>query len=99
MPVPEGTIVFQNEPLVQIEGPLPDIQVLETLALNCIHFETLSASKAARITGVSRGKRIVDFGFVVPHIPEAGIAAARAAYITGFPVPRTSKRGVCPVSR
>jgi nicotinate phosphoribosyltransferase len=82
--VPEGTIVFQNEPLVQIEGPLPDIQVLETLALNCIHFETLSASKAARITGVSRGKRIVDFGFRRSHMPEAGIAAARASYITGF---------------
>jgi nicotinate phosphoribosyltransferase len=82
--VPEGTIVFQNEPLVQIEGPLPDIQILETLALNCIHFETLSASKAARITGVSRGKRIVDFGFRRSHMPEAGIAAARASYITGF---------------
>jgi len=82
--VPEGTIVFQNEPLVQIEGPLPDIQILETLALNCVHFETLSASKAARITGVSRGKRIVDFGFRRSHMPEAGIAAARASYITGF---------------
>ena len=82
--VPEGTIVFQNEPLVQIEGPLPDIQILETLALNCIHFETLSASKAARITGVSRGKRIVDFGFRRSHMTEAGIAAARAAFITGF---------------
>jgi len=82
--VPEGTIVFQNEPLVQIEGLLPDIQMLETLALNCIHFETLSASKAARITGVSRGKSIVDFGFRRSHMPEAGIAAARAAYITGF---------------
>jgi nicotinate phosphoribosyltransferase len=82
--VPEGTIVFQNEPLVQIEGSLPDIQMLETLALNCIHFETLSASKAARITGVSRGKNIVEFGFRRSHMPEAGIAAARAAFIAGF---------------
>jgi nicotinate phosphoribosyltransferase len=82
--VPEGTVVFQNEPLVQIEGSLPDIQILETMALNCIHFETLAASKAARITTVSRGKSVVDFGFRRAHMPEAGIAAARAAYIAGF---------------
>jgi nicotinate phosphoribosyltransferase len=82
--VPEGTIVFQNEPLVQIEGPLPDIQILETLALNCIHFETLAASKAARITSVSRGRSVVDFGFRRAHMPEAGIAAARASFIAGF---------------
>lgn len=82
--IPEGTVVFTNEPIVQIEGPLPDIQLLETLALNCIHYETLAASKAARITGVSRGKSIVDFGFRRAHSPEAGVAAARAAYIAGF---------------
>ena len=82
--VPEGSIVFQNEPLVQIEGSLPEIQILETLALNCIHFETLVASKAARIVAVSRGRSIVDFGFRRSHTPEAGIAAARAAYIAGF---------------
>ncbi len=82
--IPEGTVVFANEPIVQIEGALPDIQLLETLALNCIHFETLAASKAARITGVSRGKSVVDFGFRRAHSPEAGIAAARAAYLAGF---------------
>jgi nicotinate phosphoribosyltransferase len=82
--LPEGTVVFQNEPLVQIEGPLPDIQILETLALNCIHFGTLAASKAARIVSVSRGKSVVDFGFRRAHTPDAGIVAARAAYIAGF---------------
>ncbi len=82
--IPEGSIVFQNEPLVQIEGPLPDIQILETLSLNCIHFETLVASKAARITAVSRGRDVIDFGFRRAHTPGAGIAAARAAYIGGF---------------
>jgi nicotinate phosphoribosyltransferase len=82
--VPEGTVIFGNEPIVQIEGPLPDVQLLETLALNCIHFETLVASKAARITAVGRGKNIVDFGFRRAHTTEAGIAAARAAYIAGF---------------
>lgn len=82
--VPEGTVVFAREPLVQIEGPLPEVQILETLALNCIHFETLAASKAARIKAVSRGKSIVDFGFRRSHTTEAGTAAARAAYIAGF---------------
>lgn len=82
--IPEGTITFQNEPLVQIEGPLPEIQVIETLALNCIHFETLVSSKAARIMGVSRGRSVVDFGFRRSHTTDAGIAAARAAWIAGF---------------
>lgn len=82
--VPEGTVVFANEPIVQIEGPLPDVQLLETLAVNCIHFETMAASKAARITCVSRGKNVMDFGFRRAHTTEAGIAAARAAYIAGF---------------
>jgi nicotinate phosphoribosyltransferase len=82
--IPEGTIVFQNEPLVQIEGPLPEVQLLETFALNSIHFGTLVASKAARIVSVSNGRSIVDFGFRRSHSPEAGIAAARAAFIAGF---------------
>lgn len=82
--VPEGTVLFANEPIVQIEGPLPEAQLLETLALNCIHFETLVASKAARIAAVGRGKSIVDFGFRRSHTPSAGIAAARAAWIAGF---------------
>jgi len=82
--VPEGTVVFANEPIVQVEGALPDIQLLETLAVNCIHFETMVASKAARITGVSRGKSVVDFGFRRAHSTEAGVAAARAAFIAGF---------------
>ncbi|MDD4137615.1 MAG: nicotinate phosphoribosyltransferase, partial [Methanoregula sp.] len=82
--IPEGSVVFQNEPIVQIEGSLPDVQLLETLALNCIHFETLVASKAARIISVSRGRSVVDFGFRRSHTPDAGIAAARAAHIAGF---------------
>jgi len=82
--VPEGTVLFANEPILQIEGPLPEAQVLETLALNCIHFETLVASKAARIAAVGRNKSIVDFGFRRSHSTDAGIAAARAAWIAGF---------------
>jgi nicotinate phosphoribosyltransferase len=82
--IPEGSVVFANEPLVQVEGSLPECQILETLALNCIHFETLAASKAARIISVARGRSVVDFGFRRSHATEAGILAARAAWIAGF---------------
>lgn len=82
--VPEGTIMFQNEPLVQIEGRLPDIQILETMVLNCMQYQTMAASKAARIMAVSRGRTVVDFGFRRSHMADAGIHAARAAYIAGF---------------
>ncbi len=82
--IPEGRIVFQNEPLVQIEGSLPEVQLLETLVINVIHFQTLSASKAARSFLVSRGKSLIDFGLRRAHMPEAGLYAARASYIAGF---------------
>ncbi|HRY75687.1 MAG TPA: nicotinate phosphoribosyltransferase [Methanoregulaceae archaeon] len=82
--VPEGTVVFQNEPLVQIEGSLPEVQILETLVLNTIMYQTMAASKAARIVGVARNKPVIDFGFRRAHMTEAGVLAARAAYIAGF---------------
>ncbi|MFN3813380.1 MAG: nicotinate phosphoribosyltransferase [Aquificaceae bacterium] len=82
--VPEGRIVFQKEPLVQIEGSLPEVQLLETLVINVIHFQTISASKAARSFLVSRGKSLIDFGLRRAHMPEAGLYAARASYIAGF---------------
>lgn len=80
----EGTIVFQNEPLIQVEGALPDVQILETLVLNSIQYQTVAASKAARIIAVSRDRTVVDFGFRRSPMAEAGISAARAGYIAGF---------------
>jgi len=82
--VPEGRIVFENEPLVRVEGSLPEVQLLETIALNLIHHQTVIASKAARMMAVSRGKALVDFGLRRAHGPEGGVYAARATYITGF---------------
>jgi nicotinate phosphoribosyltransferase len=82
--VAEGTIVFQNEPLIQIEGSLPEVQILETLAINCMQYQTMAASKAARIVAVSRDKSVIDFGLRRSHMADAGISAARAAYIAGF---------------
>jgi nicotinate phosphoribosyltransferase len=82
--IPEGRVVFQNEPLVQVEGPLPEVQILETLVINVIHFQTVIASKAVRSFLVAGGRTLVDFGFRRAHGLEAGIYAARACYIAGF---------------
>ncbi len=82
--IPEGRIIFQNEPIVQIEGPLPEVQIVETLVINTIHFQTVVASKAVRSYLVSGGRSLVDFGFRRAHGLEAGIYAARASYIAGF---------------
>ena len=82
--VPEGRVVFQNEPIVQVEGSLPEVQILETLVINAVHLQTVIASKAVRSFVVSRGRSLVDFGFRRAHGLEAGIYAARASYIAGF---------------
>ncbi len=82
--IPEGRIVFQNEPLIQVEGTLPEVQILETLVINLIHFQTMIASKAARNYLASRGKMLVDFGLRRSHMLMAGLYAARAAFIAGF---------------
>jgi putative nicotinate phosphoribosyltransferase len=80
----EGTIFFQNEPILQVEGPLPKAQLIETLAINLIHFETLIASKAVRNYITAKGKTLVDFGLRRAHSPMAGLLSARACYIGGF---------------
>ena len=82
--VPEGRIVFENEPLIQVEASLPDAQILETLIINVIHFQTMVASKAARCVLAAHGRNVVDFGLRRAHGLEAGLYAARAAYIAGF---------------
>jgi nicotinate phosphoribosyltransferase len=80
----EGTIFFQNEPILQVEGPLPKAQLIETLVINLVHFETLIASKAVRNYIVAKGRTLVDFGLRRAHSPMAGLLSARACYIGGF---------------
>ncbi len=82
--IPEGRVIFHNEPIIQIEGSLPEVQILETLVINIIHFQTLIASKAVRSKLVAGNKNVVDFGFRRAHSLEAGVWAARASYIAGF---------------
>lgn len=82
--MPEGTAFFENEPIVQVIAPLPEAQLVETRIINLLHFQTLIASKAARCVLAAPGRSLVDFGLRRAHGAEAGLLAARAAYIAGF---------------
>jgi nicotinate phosphoribosyltransferase len=81
--VPEGTVVFPDEPIVRVTGPIAEAQIVETYLLSAIHFQTLIASKAARVVTAARGRHVVEFGTRRAHGPEAGVLAARAAFIGG----------------
>ena len=82
--MPEGTVFFGNEPILRVVAPLPEAQLIETRLINLLHFETLIASKAARMVLAAEGKQLVDFGLRRAHGAEAGLLAARASYIAGF---------------
>jgi nicotinate phosphoribosyltransferase len=82
--VPEGTVVFADEPLLRVSAPLPQAQLIESRLVNLIHFQTVIASKAARCVIAAAGKTLVDFGMRRAHGAEAAILAARASYLAGF---------------
>ncbi|MTW17698.1 nicotinate phosphoribosyltransferase [Rhodoplanes serenus] len=82
--MPEGTVFFPDEPLLRITAPLPLAQLLESRLINLIQFQSLIATKAARVMLAAPGKALVDFGFRRAHGAEAGLMAARASYIAGF---------------
>jgi nicotinate phosphoribosyltransferase len=80
----EGTVFFQNEPILRITAPLPQAQLVETRIMNLLNFQTLIASKAARSVLAAGGKPLIDFGLRRAHGAEAGLLAARASYLAGF---------------
>jgi nicotinate phosphoribosyltransferase len=82
--MPEGALFFPNEPILRVTAPLPQAQLVETRLINLLHFQTLIASKAARCVLAAPGKLLVDFGLRRAHGAEAGLLAARAAYLAGF---------------
>ncbi len=80
----EGTIFFPPEPIIRVTAPIPQAQLVETRLINLLHYQTLIASKAARTVLVAPDKGLIDFGLRRAHGAEAGVLAARAAYLAGF---------------
>ena len=82
--IPEGTVFFPDEPILRVTAPLAQAQLVETRLMNLVHFETVIASKAARMVLAAPGRQLVDFGLRRAHGAEAGLLAARASYLAGF---------------
>ncbi|MDX1654014.1 MAG: nicotinate phosphoribosyltransferase [Candidatus Competibacteraceae bacterium] len=81
--VPEGTVVFENEPVVQVVAPIAQAQLVETFILNQIHLQSVAATKAARVVTAAQGRAVVDFGSRRSHGTDAALKVARACYLAG----------------
>ncbi len=82
--VPEGTPIFPGEPIVTVKGPIIQAQLIETLILMSINFQSLIATKANRISRAAQGRALVEFGTRRVHGADAAVLGARAAYIGGW---------------
>lgn len=81
--MPEGTVAFALEPLLRVRGPILECQLLETALLNILNFQTLVATKAARLCEATRGQPVIEFGLRRAQGIDGGLAASRAAYLGG----------------
>ena len=81
--IPEGELAFPNEPIVQVTAPLVEAQIVETFLLNCIGYQTMIATKAARVATACGDRSFVDFSPRRDHGTDAAMKTARAAYIGG----------------
>jgi nicotinate phosphoribosyltransferase len=82
--IPEGRIVFREEPLLELSAPIIQAQIVETLIINQLHVQTMIATKAARCLQASGGRPLVDFALRRTHGTDAGMKVARASYLVGF---------------
>jgi nicotinate phosphoribosyltransferase len=82
--MPEGAVFFADEPILRVTAPIVEAQLVETRLINLLHYQSLVASKAARMLLAAPGKSMVDFGLRRAHGAEAGLMAARASYAAGF---------------
>jgi nicotinate phosphoribosyltransferase len=81
--VPEGTVVFPGEPIMTVKAPIIEAQLVETAILNMMNFQTLIATKSAKICYAAKGDTVMEFGLRRAQAPDAGIYGARAAVIGG----------------
>lgn len=93
--LPEGSIFFADEPVIQVIAPLCQAQLVESRVINLLHFQCMVASKAVRCVLAAPQHVLVDFGMRRAHAGEAGLLAARAAYIAGFNGSATVLAGQC----
>ncbi|MGH7138485.1 MAG: nicotinate phosphoribosyltransferase [Pirellulales bacterium] len=81
--IPEGTVVFPHEPLMRVQGPIWQAQLVESALLNMMNFQTLVATKAARVCLAAHGEPVLEFGLRRAQGVDGALAAARAAYVGG----------------
>ena len=81
--VPDGTVIFPREPIVRVTGPLLEGQLLEPAILNGINFQTLIATKAARVCDAAQGRPVSEFGLRRSQGPDGALSASRAAFVGG----------------
>jgi nicotinate phosphoribosyltransferase len=81
--IPEGTIVFQNEPLMRVTAPIIEAQLIESFLLNTVNVQTMVTTKASRVVNSAKGRSVIEFGFRRTQGTDAGMKAARCSYIAG----------------
>jgi nicotinate phosphoribosyltransferase len=81
--VPEGTVVFPEEPVIRVTAPIIEAQLIESFLLNTVNLQTTIATKASRVVCAAKGKPIVEFGLRREHGTDAGMKVARCTYIAG----------------
>lgn len=90
----EGTALFADEPILRVTAPLREAQLVESRVMNLLHYQTLVASKAARVALAAQDRLLVDFGLRRAHGAEAGMLSARASYLAGFSGTATLLAGI-----
>ncbi len=81
--MPEGTLCFANEPLLEITAPIIEAQLVETYVINQLHLQTMLATKSARCVHAAAGRPVIDFSLRRAHGVDAGMKIARCSYLTG----------------